>query len=71
MAKTNSHFKLEKTTKYIMATILDPVRRNIYKKTMIDAQVTEVAAKSRKWSDPAVSQKPKHNPHKLNIESDE
>ena len=57
MAKTNSGFNLSKTTKYKMASIVDPVARNIYKKMMIDAESSYANSKNRKFSDPAVAQK--------------
>ena len=56
--KTNSSFNLSKPVKYKLAGILDKTQRNIYKKMMIDAEATHAAAKNRKFSDPATSQKP-------------
>lgn len=58
MAKTNASFNLSKTVKRKLAGILDPIARNVYKKMMIDAEWAFTQTKSRKWSDPATSQKP-------------
>ena len=38
MAKTNSSFKLSKSTKRVMSTILDPVKRNTFKNYMVSAE---------------------------------
>jgi hypothetical protein len=57
MAKTNSGFNLSKTTKYRMSAIIDPVKRNLFKKIMIDAEASYQVGKNRKFSDPAVAQK--------------
>ena len=62
MAKTNASFNLSKTTKRIMASIIDPEQRRIYKSAMIEAEVSRIAGKSRKFSDPATSQKPNRGP---------
>lgn len=45
--KTNQAFKLSQSTKRMMATLPKGVR-NEYKKTMIDAQVTEQVNKMRR-----------------------
>ncbi len=45
-----------------LANIIDPVARGIFKRAMIDAQSTYVANKGRKFSDPALSQKPNRGP---------
>ena len=37
--KTNSNFKLSKQTKRFMATMIDPIERNTYKRLMINAQL--------------------------------
>lgn len=37
--KPTSAFKLSKTTKRVMATISDPVRRGQYKRIMMEAQL--------------------------------
>lgn len=37
--KTNSNFKLSKQTKRFMATMIDSIERNTYKRLMINAQV--------------------------------
>ena len=41
MAKTGSNFKLNKTTKRIMALIARPESRAHYKRAMIDAQYAD------------------------------
>jgi hypothetical protein len=62
MAKTNANFNMSRVTKYKLASYTDPVARNFYKKMMIDAESTLIAAKNRKFSDPASAQKgPKSN----------
>ena len=63
MAKTNANFNMSRVTKYKLASYTDPVARNFYKKAMIDAEATLMAAKNRKFSDPASAQKDnnKHN----------
>jgi len=38
MAKTNASFKLSKSTKRILSTILDPVKRNTFKDHMVSAE---------------------------------
>ena len=57
MTKTNSSFNLSKTVKYKLAGIVDKTQRNIYKKMMIDAEASYTAGKTRKFVDPATSQK--------------
>jgi hypothetical protein len=57
MAKTNANFNMSRVTKYKLASYTDPVARNFYKKMMIDAEAALVAAKNRKFSDPASAQK--------------
>ena len=50
MVKTNGTFKLSKSTKRIMATMVDANDRNHYKRMMIDAEVAEIKAKLAKIS---------------------
>jgi hypothetical protein len=57
MAKTNANFNLSRVTKYKLAGYTDPAARNLYKKMMVDAEAALVAAKNRKFSDPAQTQK--------------
>ena len=61
MAKTNANFNMSRVTKYKLAGYTDPVARNLYKKMMIDAEDALVAAKNRKFSDPASAQKSNRN----------
>ena len=58
MAKTNASFNLSKTTKKLACGIKDPHTRRVFLDLMIDAEATQAAAKNRKFSDPATSQKP-------------
>jgi len=45
--KPNKTFKLKKTTKTMLASIVDPVQRNAWKRAMIDAQLcSEIVIKS-------------------------
>ena len=47
--KRDKNFRLNKQTKRFMATILDPVERNIYKNAMIEAQIaSEIPFKAEK-----------------------
>jgi hypothetical protein len=62
MAKTNANFNMSRVTKYKLGSFTDPVARNLYKKAMIDAEATLVAAKNRKFSDPAQAQKGGNRP---------
>lgn len=62
MAKTNASFNLSKSTKLIAATIVDKERRRTFINHMIDAEHSFIAGKSRKWSDPASSQKSREVP---------
>lgn len=55
--KTNSSFNLSKPVRRIAATILNKDARRIYLNAMIDAEASQVAQKSRKWSDPAAAQR--------------
>jgi hypothetical protein len=53
---------MSRVTKYKLGSYTDPVARNLYKKMMIDAEAALVAAKNRKFSDPASAQKgPRNN----------
>ena len=62
MAKTNANFNMSRSTKYRLAGYTDSLTRNFYKKMMIDAEATLVAAKNRKFSDPAQAQKGGNRP---------
>jgi len=57
MAKTNSSFNLSKTTKKLACGIQDPHTRRKFLDLMIQAESAQSAAKNRKFSDPAVTQK--------------
>jgi len=57
MAKTNANFNMSRVTKYKLAGYIDPAARNLYKKMMIDAEAALMAAKNRKFSDPASAQR--------------
>ena len=57
MAKTNSSFNLSKTTKKLACGIQDPHTRRKFLDLMIEAESAQSAAKNRKFSDPATSQK--------------
>jgi hypothetical protein len=50
--KTNGTFKLSKSTKRMMATMVNADNRNHYKRMMIDAEVAEIKAKMAKISKP-------------------
>jgi len=52
MVKTNGTFKLSKSTKRRLATMIDPHSRGDYKNQMIDAEVAEIKAKLAKISKP-------------------
>jgi hypothetical protein len=52
MVKTNGTFKLSKTSKRMMATMVNADDRNHYKRMMIDAEVAEIKAKMAKISKP-------------------
>lgn len=50
--KPSKTFKLSKTTKRRMATIVDPVERHAYKNAMIQAQIaSEIVIKHKEKSD--------------------
>lgn len=49
MTKRDKNFKMEKTIKRILATIVDPIKRSEYKNCMIEAQLaSSVPFKSKK-----------------------
>lgn len=49
MLKPTSNFKMKKQTKRFMSTIVDPVKRALFKKMMIDAQLqSEIKPKTSK-----------------------
>ena len=62
MAKTNANFNMSRSTKYRLSGYTDSMARNFYKKMMIDAEATLMAAKNRKFSDPAQGQKGGNRP---------
>ena len=51
MAKTNSAFKFGKMNKIQLAGIDNPDARAIYRRAMIDAQASFMAAKNRKYTE--------------------
>ena len=57
MAKTNANFNMSRVTKYKLAGYTDPAASNLYKKMMVDAEAALMAAKNRKFSDPASAQR--------------
>ena len=71
MAKTNANFNMSRVTKYKLAGYTDPAARNLYKKMMIDAEATLIAAKNRKFSDPAQAQKGGNRPQQSAPEATE
>jgi len=62
MALAKTAVKIKKPVKIIAATILDKEQRNIYLKSMIDAELAFMSSKNRKFSDPATSQKSRDIP---------
>lgn len=52
MVKTNKTFKLSKSTKRMLATMVNSNDRNHYKSMMINAEVAEIKAKLAKISKP-------------------
>ena len=58
MAKTNSSFNLSKTSKKLACGIKDPHTRRVFLDLMIEAEWAQQQGKSRKWTDPASTQKP-------------
>ena len=67
MAKTNANFNMSRVTKYKLASYTDSIARNFYKKMMIDAEATLMAAKNRKFSDPAQAQKGGNRPQQAQV----
>lgn len=59
---TNSSFNLPKAVKLVAGSIYNKEKRRIFIKSMIDAQSSFIAGKSRKWTDPASSQKSRDIP---------
>ncbi len=51
MAKTNSAFKFGKMNKIQLGGIDNPDARAIYRRAMIDAQASYMAAKNRKYTE--------------------
>jgi hypothetical protein len=51
MAKTNSSFKFGKMNKIALGNIDDLEARNIFRRAMVDAQASFMAAKNRKYSE--------------------
>lgn len=49
MNKHSSHFKLNKTAKRLLATIIDPHQRGHIKRMEIAAQEAEIAAKNARF----------------------
>lgn len=62
MAKTNASFNLSKSVKRVAGTILNKNDRRVYLDTMVDAEWSSIIGKSRKFSDPATSQKNREVP---------
>ena len=58
MAKTNASFNLSKSSKKLACGIRDPHTRRVFLDLMIDAEWTQLQQKTRKFVDPATSQKP-------------
>jgi hypothetical protein len=64
MAKTNSAFKFGKMNKIALGNIDNPEARNIFRRAMVDAQASFMAAKNRKYSElksTPQNQQPKSN----------
>ena len=57
MAKTNSSLNLSKTSKKLACGIRDPHVRRKFLDLMIEAEWGQQQGKSRKWTDPATTQK--------------
>lgn len=47
MYKTSANFRIEKQVKRTMATIVDPIARNAYKNSMIQAQMFELNSRPK------------------------
>jgi len=61
MALPKTAVNLHKQYKRIASTILDKNARRLYLNAMIGAEISFMAAKNRKFSDPATSQRPRNN----------
>ena len=61
MALPKTAVNLHKEYKRVASTIMDKQARRTYLDLMINAEETFMAAKNRKFSDPATSQKPREN----------
>jgi hypothetical protein len=48
MLKKDKNFRISKQTKRLMASIIDPVSRNLYKNAMIEAQIFGSSDSTRK-----------------------
>lgn len=59
MALAKTAVNIHKEVKRIAATILDKGARRTYLNAMIDAEISYMAGKNRKFSDPATSQRPR------------
>lgn len=57
MASAKSVVNIKKSVKLIAGTILNKQQRRTYLNSMIDAEISYMASKNRKFSDPATSQK--------------
>ena len=62
MALPKTAVNLHKQYKRVASTILDKEARRMYLDAMIGAEVSFMAAKNRKFSDPATSQKNREVP---------
>ena len=62
MALAKTAVKIKKPVKIVAATILNKDQRNVYLRSMIDAEIAFMASKNRKFSDPATSQKSRDIP---------
>jgi len=51
MAKTNSAFKFGKMNKIKLGNIDNPEARSIFRRAMVDAQASFMAAKNRKYTE--------------------
>lgn len=62
MASSKTVVNIKKPIKCVASTFVDKEKRNIYLKSMIDAEIAFMASKNRKFSDPATSQKSRDIP---------
>lgn len=53
MAKTNSSFNLSKNVKRVLASIVDPDQRAIYRRAMIEAEHSYIVNRHRKFKETA------------------